>query len=307
MVMALAGCGQLSPKMYADTPESFQSSLRKYTASGEGLPSKERAELVNAIRGLYLTEDGQDWKPLDEDQLPAGIFHGLRMADFPRMARRLLGQPGPDGDLYAVQAFDPSDPLSTYWVNDFFLKQLKAQHGILLARKERSRQTDLFTIDQLAFAEAAFIPPQDGQPIAQDYARFTVKLLNNTLFNLYRPEFRVSVSDSRSPRPIIDLVLKHESDEPMAPGQVTQVVLQCCDGFRAEAVNQALRTLRPDARTSMHLVGIEDYRKRNVIENVMFTSEQHLRLVATERCIKEVQANLSTWTADESRGGCAGI
>src|SRR5690606_10981795 len=133
------------------------------------------------------------------------------------------------------------------------------------------------------------------------------KLLNNTLFNLYRPAFRVSVQDSRRNRPIIDLVLTHKNEDPLPPGQVTQLMLECCDGFRAEAVNRALRTLRPDARTAMHLVYVEDHRKRNLIEKVIFTSEQHLKLVATERCIREVEASKNEWTADSSAGGCVGI
>lgn len=302
--MLLAGCGQLSPRMQADTPEHLYKSVRKYMASGQGLSGEERTELANGVLDLYLTEDRKAWKEPAPGTLPVELFDQIRQADFPVMARRALNQPSEDDKLFAVQPRKADDPLTLYWVNDFYVKQLKAQEGILLTRKEQSRQADLFTIDQLAFADAAFIPPQDGQPLSQDFARFTVRMLNNTQFNLYKPSFRVVVKDPRRKFPILDLVLTHTSDEPFAPGEVARVDLQCCDGYRFERVNHLLRTLPSDASTGMHLVGVEDYRKRNVIEKIIFTSDEHLKLLATQRCIKEVEADMAAWTPAKGTGVC---
>lgn len=306
VAIALSGCGQLSPRMAADTPEAFVSSMRQYVSEATWKTAQDRQELMEALTALYLTEDGAEWKPVEAEEHPEARFHGLRQADFQTMAYRVLNRQTEDDELFQVHPSGDDDVLARSLDNKFFLRQLKLQQGILLRRKERSRQNDLFTIDQLAFAEATFIPPQDGQPLAEDYARFSVKMLNNTVFNLYRPSFRVSVSDSRSPSPILDIVLTRDSDEPLVPGVVTQVTLECCDGFRAELTNHLLRTMEPDAKTSMHLVGIEDFRKRNVIENVIFSAKQHLQLVATERCINELEPTLDTWTAASSKG-CVGI
>lgn len=304
--MTLGGCSQLTPRMQADTPSAFNASIREYVATGTWKTAAERQELADAVRMHYVSEEGEQWRDMPPEDLPSTLFHGLRQADFHRLAYRVLDRPTKDEELFRIPEIDPAAPLVRARENAFYLQQLKLQQAILLRRKERSRQQDLFTIDQLAFADATFIPPQDGQPFMQDYARFSVKVLNNTVFNLYRPSFRVMVIDDRGSRPILDLVLTHEEDDPLEPGEVTHVILECCDAYRAEHTNQMLRTLAPNARTSMHLVGIEDYRKRNVIENIIFSAEQHLQLVATERCISEMEDRLLEWSPASSRG-CAGV
>lgn len=309
-LLAMTGCTS-AERINAETPAGLKKSLDRYVSSQElDLSRQQRRQIANYVDAAYLQEG--EFKPEQEGEgaRPVGLLHRLRFEDLRSFVGKLGYSENPDevSQEDTQQTFDDDEQdVVRHWRNQYLKRQLEVQRDLLIARKEQSRYADLFTIDQLKFMEASFIPPQDNQPIGEDKARFTVTFQNGTAFNLYRPGFHIRIDDPRKAFPVLDVVLKHDSEEPIYPGSSEPLTLSCCDSFNNKSLNDLLRDLPADANIAMHLVSVEDYGKKNLIANSLFTADQHLKLVATEACLKEMNADLDQWVYREGGSRCNGI
>ena len=308
---SVVACGG-SPRLNASTPESFTSGLQRYVAQGGGGANKaQRKQWAEAVVKLYV-KDGKFRDKVLPQLPPRDVFERIRFDDLDSLLRRVVDLstlPESRKSKQDAQRLptEEEDVTTRVWRNKFILAQLKDEQAILSARRDAARYEDLFTIDQLEFLDASYIPPQPGMAIGKDVASFVLKFHNKTGFNLYKPAFHVVVSEQDDPVAVVDSVLAYGEagkDNPIAPGETETVVLTCCSSFMDPVTNARLRDLSPRAKVDINLVSINDYANKNLIADTVYTAEDNQRLTAVRTCITEIEADPLKWSQQTMSEAC---
>jgi len=300
--LSVAGCS-FGPRLDATSAETLSASLAKYVAAGPAATRPERSKVVASLRAVYFDGDKLKAK-LPVAVPPASNLHKLRYEDVPTIAGRIVNWAA-NGQKAASRPQVEESPIERRWRNQFMVEQLQVQRDILTARRELARYRDLFTVDQLQFADASFIPPQEGVPIGQDKAMFVATFTNEAMFNVYGVAFHVVVTDPRMKFPVVDQVIKFDAAKlPIQVGESREVQLTCCDSFADPTRNLQLRTLPADADIQMDLVSVVDFSKKNRLEKASFTSAENLKLVATENCLQDLTSRMDAWTPQNASPSC---
>lgn len=311
IAVSVAGCGG-SPRLNASTPEAFASGLQRYVSVGGGnAPKAQRKQWVDSVVKLYV-KDGKFRDKLLPQLPPRDVFERIRFDDLDSLLPKVVALSIPPEAKKSKQdsqrlPTEEEDVTTRVWRNKFVLAQLQDELAILNARRDVARYEDLFTIDQLEFLDASYIPPQPGMPIGKDVASFALKFHNKTGFNLYKPAFHVVVSEPDDPVAIVDSILTYSAaskENPIAPGEVETVILTCCNSFLDPVTNARLRELSPRAKVDINLVAISDYANKNLIADSVYTAEDNQRLTAVKQCITEIQADPLKWSQQTMSEAC---
>lgn len=311
IAIAVSACsGQ--PRLNAANAEAFTAGLQRYVSVGGGeAPKAQRKQWVDAVTKLYV-KDGKFKDKLLPQLPPVDVFNRLRFDDLDALLPRIVALSLPPEarkskpDQHPAQS-EEDDVTTRVWRNKFILAQLTDERAILEARRDTARYEDLFTIDQLDFLDASYIPPQPGMPIGKDVASFVLKFHNKTGFNLYKPGFHVVVTEPAAKLPVMDSVLTYDAankENPIAPGEVETVILTCCNSFIDPVTNAQLRNLSPRAKVDINLVAINDYANKNLIEGSLYTGKDNHRLNAVQECIAEIEADPLKWSQESMSEAC---
>ena len=300
--LAIAGCSR-APRLDASDPVKFAGSLQTFVASAHRGDKEDRTKAAAVLRSTYL--DGTAWRSnLSADVPPPMVLDKMRYDELASLAERIEVW-ATDGMTQRSDLNDQVTPVEHYWRNSFIVNQLDAQIALLQRQRDIARYRDLFTIDQFSYTNSAFIPPQKGVPLGKDVAVFTTTFQNNAVFNLYSIGFHVLVKDPTLLAPVVDEVLVYESkDEPIRVGEYRQIQLTCCDSFRNQTTNLALRELPMNASIEMRLVSASDYAKRDRLKDVQFTAQDNLKLLASLACKKEIEADMANWQPAQGTAAC---
>jgi hypothetical protein len=260
--------------------------------------------VADALKAVYL--QGKAWRAnLPAAVPPASNLHRVRFDELAPLAAR-IARWNERGQAPETPELPEESVTERRWRNQFLVDQLQVERDILNARRELARYRDLFTVDQLQFEDASFIPPQEGVPLGQDKAVFVATFSNKAMFNVYGVGFHIRVTDPRMKYPVVDQVLKFETGkDPIQVGESREVQLTCCDSFADPTRNLQLRSLPPDADIRMDLVEVQDFSKKNRLEDAGFSSQENLTLVAAENCLKDITSRIDTWTPETAVPACA--
>lgn len=302
IALALAGCSS-GPRLDASSSSALLASFQRYILEGPAKTRPARVKAIDELKQVYFIGDRfKGGTPLAVP--PVSDLHRLRFEDVPEVAAKVSDW-AEHGQHVASPSLPPESQTERRWRNQFLIDQLKVERDILNAEKENARYKDLFTVDQLQFHDASFIPPQQGVPLGQDKATFVASFKNTAVFNVYGVGFHVVVRDPRMKYPVVDQELKLDlSKDPIQVGEERQVQLTCCDSFADSTRNLQLRTLPENADIQMDLVTVQDYSKKNRLEDAGFTSADNLKLVAAETCLADIQARIDRWTPDNASPAC---
>lgn len=317
LLLSITACSS-GPRVDAQSAESLTQSLNAYATQGGGKANAAtRKQWVAEVLKLYV-KDGQFKKTLPQLP-PVDVFKAAKFSDLDLLLPKVIAKASPPSETDKLpQGVEPmvpeeDDALVRVWRNRFILKQLEDTEVLLKARKEVSRYKDLFTVDQMEFLDAQFIPPQPGMPLGQDVATFAVKFRNDTGFNLYKPSFSLKITVPGEELPVLDTVLVYDPSkgaksvqkkQPILPGTTETVLLTCCNSFSDPLTNSRLRRLPPNARIDMNLVGIDDYAGKNLIQNSMYTAQDHATYTAAVACMEEIRADVDGWRQSNQSEAC---
>lgn len=303
LALSTAACSS-GPRIDATDSETLTASLAKYVAAGPSATQPERAKVVESLKAVYFTGDALR-ADLPAAVPPASNLHRLRFDDLPVLAAR-FSEWAKNGQVAPHQPLPEESETERRWRNDYLVSQLEVQRDILSAKRELARYRDLFTVDELQFTNASFIPPQEGVPIGQDKAMFLATFTNTAMFNVYGVGFHVVVTDPRMKFPVVDQILKLDAiKDPIKVGETRELQLTCCDSFADPTRNLQLRTLPLDSDIQMDLVVVNDHSKKNRLEKASFTSAENLQLVATETCMADIKSGMDTWTPEQASPACS--
>lgn len=298
-----AGCSS-GPRLDTTTPASLEHGLDRFINEATAKQRPARIRAANILKAAYLSGDTFR-KQLAKGVPPIDILTKARFEDILTIAGRI--ERWQTHGMQVIQ--DPpiaESATERRWRNQFLLDQLKAQASILESARDFARYKDLFTIDQFRYLDSAFIPPQDGLPLGEDYAKFTTSFKNQSVFSVYSVGFHIVVKDPSMALPIIDDVFTYSADKtPIEVGETRQIELTCCDGYRNPVVNQQLRNLAPDASIDMDLVKVTDYSKADRLKDINFTSADNLKLLASQQCAADIAARLQNWTPETADPSCS--
>lgn len=299
----LSSCGLSLPHLKAGTADELRTSLTRYVNAG----SSESREARQAEAELLLQEYvvGDNFKDVAPHYPPIVALERLRYEDITEFVSRVKRIRDGEESLLLPPVTNPSEEIHQHWLKKHVLSQLKVQKDLLELNRERARWKDLFTVDQLSYREAAFIPPQEGMPYGRDHATFTVKFTNESFFNIYTVGFRVRVKEPAYTLPLIDDVLTFDtSKEPIKVGETRVIELKCCDSISSEVLNLSLKNLSASAEIDIDLARVTDFTKTDRLVNTYFSAEQNVKLVATAICIKDIEERLDTWTWADADPAC---
>ena len=301
LTAALAGCSARQ-RVDATSAAALTKSLDRFIATGDFAKPAERREAANAIRKVYLAGGKLNVR------LPAGVppiesLDKLLFADLVEFARRVNA--GATATT-TVRTGIPESATERRWRNQYLIDQLSAQLAILTDKRDRARYKDLFTVDQFQFGESSFIPPQEGVPLGKDVAMFTTSFHNSAVFNVYKVGFHIVVKDPALRGPLIDDEFSYDAGtDPIQVGETRQISVTCCDSFKNQTLNLALRTLPETAQIQMDMVSIYDFSKKNRLENAMFSADEALKLAATEACLQDIKTRVDAWTPETAAPACS--
>lgn len=321
LAVALAGCTP-ARRVDATSPSALTTSLNKYALLGGGRAGiAQRREWTNRVADLYVR--GGKWKSVLAGLPPPTVFQRASFQDLDHLLPKVLALSDPKFVTQRSKLVDQSkepfldeeeDATRRIFRNRFIAEQLEITQTLLTERREQARYKDLFTVDQMAFLDASFIPPQVGAAIGQDYATFAVKFHNTTGFNLYKPTFRVTVTVPGSELAVLDTELTYDPKEDgksatskkvaIGPGQTQLVLLTCCTSFTDPRTNMQLRTLPPDAKIDMNLVGIDDYASKNLLEKSGYTAQDHASYLHAVACLNEIKKDPAGWRQVDESEAC---
>lgn len=302
LALALTGCSSRQ-RVDASSAAALTKSLDRFVDTADFTKPADRRAAADMIRKVYLAGGKLNAK------LPAGVpplesLNKLLFADVVEFSRRVKERVDPTLERHPTTV--PETVTERRWRNQFLIDQLGAQSAILSAKRDRARYKDLFTVDQFQFGESSFIPPQEGVPLGKDVAMFTTTFHNSAVFNVYKVGFHIVVADPALRAPLVDEEFMYDAGpDPIQVGETRQISVSCCDSFKNETINLALRTLPQNAQIQMDMVSVFDFSKKNRLENAMFSSDEALKLAATEACLEDLKSRVDTWTPETAAPACS--
>lgn len=287
----MVGCGSHGQQriIFDGTPEG----LRKAVAEIAGKLKPEQQKEVQTALELYLDDQGAEPSSL-RTVVPIESLSGAALSDFLAQARRINEA---EADVRADE--------HPVWVNPRLVEIMKLELQALADNRAKLNAAGFFTLDELPFTAPSFIPPPNTEVrVENNKAIFAFRMSNKSGLTIYRPTFNVRVEVPGEPLPIYTGKLVWEDPVGVPDGSSRLVDLSCCSIVREPYLNKRLRQLDERARISVELLSVEDYRKRNPLRTVGYTTRDQERERDLVACIADVETRIDVWTPQRSVPAC---
>lgn len=293
--LSAGGCTQYGQQRinFDGTPEGLRKSVQ--TIANQLKPER-KAEVQHAL-DIYLSQQEEPSESRLRTTTPIASLSGVTLGDFLAQARR-------------IEDAEPEFAVTDYptWINPRLVSVMQLELDALEENREALNSAGFFTLDELPFSQVSFIPPPHSDVrVANNKAIFAFRMWNNTGLTIYRPVFNVRIQMPGEELPAYSGRLTWDDPVGIPDGGSRLVDLSCCSIVREPYLNKRLRQLNEKASISVELVAVEDYRKRNPLRTVGYSSREQVRERNLIACIADINARIEKWTPARSVRPCKQI
>jgi len=299
LALSLAACGGAN-RLDATSSETLKHSL---DLARSGYLTQAERDRFDQARTHYEATYLQPNPAIDSNPyLPEwDIVHGMRTGEFLRFVEGLQRTSERGQPLEASPVF-PSAALTSK-----LLEQYELERTLLIEARDRIQDSGKNTINQYPIVDFAFIPPRRDLPVEFDKAQFIVSLRNDSGFDAYRPSFTVAIRDPSEDTPLLERTFSFDKlDEPIAPGETRMLEMSCCGVATDPYHNRLLKQLSQDALIEVNLTSVMNHGALKILDTEGFAMKDFLRLGLLNRCIKEIEGQVSKWVPRPEAGAPEG-
>jgi hypothetical protein len=302
IVSALTGCsGKGQTHIEAHTWAEMRASVEHMIATTQDLRAKRQLDhALTAYQKLYLASGNDPTLP------PMGLVGKMSGAAFIDLVTELQTSQfvHPGGELNAPITF----PNSFY--TRAIRQQLQIEHDLLVAKLDALQEEGRNTIDQYPVIDVGFIPPNGDTLIHLDVARFLITLGNNSGFDAYTPEVRITLASATRQEPVYrEVFTVGAAQDIFAAGTQRTFEVRCCAALGDPYNNDRLKHLPSDTQIEVEVLSVKDHANRVVASAKEFSIAQYARLLTTSACLASMDdLTDEAWIpkTDEARVECTG-
>lgn len=288
-VSCLVAC-QGDPKIQVGANGDVKAAVDAAVAHGP----ERTAAVAKAARDRFV--DAYITHPTGDLAAPMAV-DGMRLSQFIRFTANTVGAPRvEEANAHGRADVDPG-------VTRAFLSSLRLDKELLESARDRAQANGKFTVDQFEWARPAFVAPPEGALTQDDHATFAVNFVNRTEFDVFQPVFHLRIALPTG-EVVFDDDLKSADKTPLEPNAPALLTYTCCSVATDALLNQRIKKLPAGTQFDYALVAIQDYRKKNVLDGLLFDQARYDRLKQVTACLSAVEGDADTWIPAKSGASC---